>query len=34
MPIQQSLAQAVMLKRQRVQADAMKALDNKTNVAS
>jgi uncharacterized protein YaaN involved in tellurite resistance len=32
MPIfKQSLAQAVMLKRQRVQADAMKALDDKTN---
>jgi len=32
MPVfKQSLAQAVMLKRQRVQADAMKALDEKTN---
>ena len=32
MPIfKQSLAQAIMLKRQRVQADAMKALDDKTN---
>ncbi|MGN0665079.1 MAG: toxic anion resistance protein [Huintestinicola sp.] len=32
MPIfKQSLAQAVMLKRQRIQADAMKALDDKTN---
>lgn len=32
MPIfKQSLAQAVMLKRQRVQAEAMKALDDKTN---
>lgn len=32
MPIfKQSLAQAVMLKRQRVQADAMQALDEKTN---
>ncbi len=32
MPVfKQSLAQAVMLKRQRIQADAMKALDDKTN---
>ncbi len=32
MPVfKQSLAQAVMLKRQRVQADALKALDDKTN---
>ena len=32
MPVfKQALAQAVMLKRQRIQADAMKALDDKTN---
>ena len=32
MPVfKQALAQAVMLKRQRIQADAMKALDHKTN---
>ena len=32
MPVfKQSLAQAIMLKRQRVQADALKALDEKTN---
>ncbi len=32
MPVfKQSLAQAIMLKRQRVQADALKALDDKTN---
>jgi uncharacterized protein YaaN involved in tellurite resistance len=32
MPVfKQSLAQAVMLRRQRIQADALKALDDKTN---